>query len=111
MTNHYFFKRMTYLAIMVMFGLVIMATCGKGGAAYSQSKPVVDSLPKPYIFTIDRQTYYLMDSIWKVSLQTTGYELKAPEADKLRSSLMAIINFFNAQAQPQNQTQKDKPKK
>jgi len=80
---------------------ILFLSCG----SYAQKKDSIPPMPKRYIFTLDTQGYNTVDSILRLSLQVCGYELKASQADGLRSGLSAVISFFQRERLQQDSIQ------
>lgn len=108
-----YWKWRTYALLVLAFLLVIWTVGCNGNEAYGQ-RPVKDSVPQPkrYVFVMDSAGYKFMDSVLRVSLRTTGYELSKQNADGLGNGLAAIINFFASEKYRQDTTvYKPSPKK
>lgn len=89
----------TKVATLVLIGAFIVL-CGvflcnpaKGQASPSGFNGKVVT-PKRYVFVLDSVSYVTVDSILRLSLQVTGYELKASQADGLRQGLSMVITYF-----------------
>lgn len=79
--------------------------------AYSQKGKQVTDIPKRYTFVLDSVSYMAVDSILRMSLMNTGYELKAKDADGLRQGLGLVISYFQRERIRQDTIGMVKPKK
>lgn len=104
-------KKGTYL-LLALFALLLCGhfLCGNNEAVAQNKKVVTDTIPKRYAFILDSVGYSTVDSILRLSLQTTGYELKAKDADGLRNGLSMVITYFQREKQRQDTTVYQKPK-
>lgn len=72
-------------------------------ASFHVEQPSIaqDSTPQNYTFVINNQQYAFIDSVLRLSMRVTGYELPAKDADGLRGGIASIINFFTFEYQRQ----------
>ena len=86
---------------------LISLSCSSNAQSKKDSIPPT---PKRYVFILDTQGFNTVDSILRLSLQTTGYELKAKDADGLRNGLSMIISYFQREKLSQDTIPAVKPK-
>ncbi len=65
-------------------------------------KPIyTDTVPKEYTVSLQKKTWYIIDSLLKTAEYYVGRRLSVEEAEPLKYNIQAIANTLNEQLQKQ----------